>query len=417
MKAGLLTPLMAQVNNFGSPYARFGMGEFQPLHGASLQGIGGMQAAIAHPQWINTENPASLAVGALTRIEMATQARFSYLQAEQQTLLKSNINLAFLGLAIPIGKSIGTALSFAPMSLHNYDVLGFGQVNPGGGQTPYRVDEYYTGRGGLNRLSWGIGWQFHPRWRIGYALNAVFGKTIKEFRRVFPDSVQAFNVRIQDQWSVLDFYHQLGVQYLVQPKPNTWSATWGMHLRLPAKISMRQNLLAERFTLIAGNPRVRDTVYSKPTEEGFMELPVQCAVGYWIEKAGRAGYGLEGMYEPLSGWRVMGQPDSLQDRWTVKAGGYRVVKPAGSRAIDQLICRYGFRFSPGGLRLRDRSIHEMALNAGLGIPLRRTASMLNLGLEWGRWGRRDQGLVQEDFVRVNLSLNLNDRWFIRRVYD
>jgi hypothetical protein len=53
----------------------------------------------------------------------------------------------------------------------------------------------------------------------------------------------------------------------------------------------------------------------------------------------------------------------------------------------------------------------------LGIPLRRTASMLNLGLEWGRWGRRDQGLVQEDFVRVNLSLNLNDRWFIRRVYD
>jgi len=25
--------------------------------------------------------------------------------------------------------------------------------------------------------------------------------------------------------------------------------------------------------------------------------------------------------------------------------------------------------------------------------------------------------LREDFVRFNLSLNLNDRWFIRRVYD
>lgn len=408
---------MAQINNFGSPYARFGMGEFQPLSGAAFQGLGGMQAAIAHPQWINIENPASLALGALTRVELGTQARFSKLQTSQQSLLKSNINLAHLALAIPLGKSLGTALSFAPISLHNYDVLGSGLVNPGGGQIPYKVDEYYTGRGGINRLSWGIGWQVHPSWRVGYGLNAMFGQTIKEFRKVFPDSVQAFNVRVQDQWSVLGACHHLGFQFQPSPKAQSWSETWGMSLRLPANLPMRQNLLAERFTLIAGNMRIRDTVVNKPEQQGLMHLPLQWVAGYWIEKSGKSGFGMEGIYEPLSKWRVMGLADSLQDRWTIKLGGYRVAKPAGNRAVDQLIYRSGLRFSPGGLRLRNRSIHEMAVYAGLGFPLRRSASMLNLGLEFGRWGRLDEGLVQEDFVRVNLTLNLNDRWFIRRVYD
>jgi hypothetical protein len=379
--------------------------------------MGGMQAALAHPQWINTENPASLALGALTRVEMGAQARFSHLQADQQSLNKSNINLAHLALAMPLGKSMGTALSFAPMSLHNYDVLGSGLVNPGGGQIPYKVDEYYTGRGGFNRLSWGIGWQAHPRWRVGYGINALFGQAIKEFRRVFPDSVQAFNARVQDQWSVLGVYQQFGLQYQPRPKAQGWSATWGMSLRLPGNLPLTQKLLAERFTLVAGNMRIRDTVVNKPAHEGVMHLPWQCAMGYWIEKSGKSGIGIEGIYEPLSNWSVMGMGDSLQNRWTFKMGGYRVFKPSGTRAMDQIIYRSGLRFSPGGLRLKGQSIHEMGLYAGLGVPLRRSASMLHLGLEFGRWGRLDQGLVREDFVRVNLTLNLNDRWFIRRVYD
>lgn len=414
---GLAQPLLAQINNFGSPYARFGMGEFQPLSGASLQGIGGMQAALAHPQWINTENPASLGLGALTRVEMGAQARFSNLQADQQSLTKSNINLAHLALAMPLSKTLGMALSFAPMSLHNYDVLGSGLVDPGGGQSPYKVDEYYTGRGGFNRLSWGIGWQVRPQWRVGYGINALFGQSIKEFRRVFPDSVQAFNVRVQDQWSVLGAYQQLGVQYQPRPKAQGWSGTWGLSLRLPANLPLRQNILAERFTLIAGNMRIRDTVVNKPAQEGSMHLPWQCALGYWIENSGNSGFGIEGIFEPLSGWSVMGGADSLQDRWTIKMGGYRVGRPSGTRAVDQMIYRSGLRFSPGGLRLKGQSIPELALYAGLGVPLRRSASMLNLAVEFGRWGRLDQGLVQEDFVRINLTLNLNDRWFIRRVYD
>lgn len=55
-------------------------------------------------------------------------------------------------------------------------------------------------------------------------------------------------------------------------------------------------------------------------QEGDMHLPLQAAMGYWVENAGKSGFGLEGIYEPLSGWRVMGVADSMQDRWTLKVG-------------------------------------------------------------------------------------------------
>ncbi|NBW32529.1 MAG: hypothetical protein EBR22_01070 [Cytophagia bacterium] len=409
--------VQAQIANYGSPYARFGMGEFQPSVGAAFGGLGGMQAALAHPLWINTENPASLGQGALTRMELGTQARFSFLRTDDQALTKSNINLNHLALAVPVGKSMGTALSFTPFAITNYDVSGGGVVDPGGGEVPYQVDEFYTGRGGFNRLAWAWGWQINPHWRVGYAANALFGKSVREFRRVFPDSIQAFNVRVQDQWSVLDLYHQVGVQFQPGKPRSTWRGTWGLSLRLPFEAALRQTLLAERFTLIAGNPRVRDTVYSMPESQGDLTMPLKISLGYWIEKEGKAGTGMEFNYEPLSQWRVMGRTDSLQNQWTLRWGWYRMVNPGGGSSGRSMIYRAGLRYSPGGLRLRDCSIPEAGIHLGLGIPLRRSVSVLNFGLEAGRWGTLRQGLLREDFVRFNLSLNLNDRWFIRRVYD
>jgi hypothetical protein len=180
---------------------------------------------------------------------------------------------------------------------------------------------------------------------------------------------------------------------------------------------MRQTLLAERYTLIAGTPRVRDTVYSLPESKGDLSMPLKASLGYWLEKEGKAGTGLELNYEPLSQWRVMGRSDSMQNQWTLRWGGYRLVKPGGGSSGRSVIYRAGLRYSPGGLRLRNQSIPEAGIHLGLGIPLRRSVSVLNFGLEAGRWGTLRQGLLREDFVRFNLSLNLNDRWFIRRVYD
>jgi len=42
---------------------------------------------------------------------------------------------------------------------------------------------------------------------------------------------------------------------------------------------------------------------------------------------------------------------------------------------------------------------------------------MNTVIEIGKRGTTDQNLVKENFVNFQLSLSLNDRWFIKRKYN
>ncbi|MEL7191312.1 MAG: hypothetical protein AAFO96_02660, partial [Bacteroidota bacterium] len=48
----------------------------------------------------------------------------------------------------------------------------------------------------------------------------------------------------------------------------------------------------------------------------------------------------------------------------------------------------------------------------------RSSSRLNLSFELGRRGSLAAGFpVEENYARIRLGINLNERWFVRRVVD
>ena len=65
----------------------------------------------------------------------------------------------------------------------------------------------------------------------------------------------------------------------------------------------------------------------------------------------------------------------------------------------------------------------MAASIGIHLPLVNSGSFssINFGTEFGKRGSIDNGLVQEQFVRLKLGLSImpsvNDRWFVKRKYD
>ncbi|WP_313791273.1 hypothetical protein [Lacinutrix neustonica] len=44
-------------------------------------------------------------------------------------------------------------------------------------------------------------------------------------------------------------------------------------------------------------------------------------------------------------------------------------------------------------------------------------SNANIGFEIGQRGTTNANLIQENFIKVQLSLSLNDRWFDKRKYN
>ena len=57
------------------------------------------------------------------------------------------------------------------------------------------------------------------------------------------------------------------------------------------------------------------------------------------------------------------------------------------------------------------------MSFGLGLPLRKTKSEINLSVEVGERGTTNNNLIKEQFLRFQIGLSLSDIWFVKRKYD
>ena len=79
--------------------------------------------------------------------------------------------------------------------------------------------------------------------------------------------------------------------------------------------------------------------------------------------------------------------------------------------------RAGLHFENTGLEINNETINEFGISFGLGLPVGNVFSNANIGFEIGKRGTTRANLVQENFMNLQLSLSLNDRWFQKRKYN
>jgi hypothetical protein len=99
-------------------------------------------------------------------------------------------------------------------------------------------------------------------------------------------------------------------------------------------------------------------------------------------------------------------------------GGYYIPNyKTFSKYFSRIVYRGGFRYENTGLVINNTPIKDGALTLGLGMPLKGAFSNINIGFELGERGTKSAGLVSEQYMNFNVSLSLNDRWFVKRKYD
>ena len=83
----------------------------------------------------------------------------------------------------------------------------------------------------------------------------------------------------------------------------------------------------------------------------------------------------------------------------------------------RVVYRAGIRFEETGITVRGEDINEFGISFGVGLPVGGFFSNANLGIEVGKKGTTNQNLVEENFINFQISLSLNDRWFVKRKYN
>jgi hypothetical protein len=79
--------------------------------------------------------------------------------------------------------------------------------------------------------------------------------------------------------------------------------------------------------------------------------------------------------------------------------------------------RIGFHYDQTYLQLRNTDLNDYGVSLGVGLPLRKTLTMIHLALEIGKMGTLVNQLVEANYIRLTLGLSFSDVWFLKPRID
>jgi hypothetical protein len=102
---------------------------------------------------------------------------------------------------------------------------------------------------------------------------------------------------------------------------------------------------------------------------------------------------------------------TYQDATAIAFGGFIVPDHRSFKYLQRITYRAGVRMESTGMIVNNTEIDNFGITFGVGLPLGRSFSNLNLGFEFGKRGTTDAELIEEGYFKVNIGLSLNDQWF------
>ena len=96
-------------------------------------------------------------------------------------------------------------------------------------------------------------------------------------------------------------------------------------------------------------------------------------------------------------------------------GGFYIPKYNSiSSYFSRVIYRAGIKFKKTGLTVNNTEVNEFGMSFGVGLPMGKQLSNVNLGLEIGKRGELNSSIIKENYINFRLGFTLNDKWFNKR---
>lgn len=404
------TGIYAQ-NGTVSPYSFFGIGDLRSIGTVENQMMGGL-SMYTDSIHVNLRNPAAYGKLRLTTYTAALSHKELRLKTFSEQQNTSVTNLEYLALGFPVGRLLGFGFGIMPFSSVGYNLFDE-SVNGNGAN----VLNEYSGDGGLDQLFLSTGLQILENLHIGATLNFNFG-TLRNNRIQSVEDVQ-FGTLDRRASRVNGFDLNYGATFTPQINEK-------LSLFTSATVNTQANLVSENSQRIGTFSRStgRDIeVFEVDLEaQGLknteIKIPTVFTFGLGIGQDKKWFMGAEYSFQELSSFRnefITYENLVYQDASTLALGGYYVPDyNSFSSYLKRITYRAGLRYQKTGLIINEKEINNFGITFGIGMPLGRDFSNLNLGFELGRRGTSMNNLVEESYLKVNLGLSFNSLWFQKR---
>lgn len=407
-----------------SPYSSKGLGEMLFGGSAQLHGMGQISQGVRVPSILNNQNPASYSSLQYTIWDVAGLGVIGSYSSAKSSSGANSASFAYFAAGFKISQKKGWGLSFGLMP---YSAVGYNFKR--NITTPtFSGSEVIQGRGGLSKAYIGTGFRIAPKISFGANISYVFGQVSQTTLLNIPAEYKMYNtIENRDRYT-RGLTVDLGAQYAdtfirLDANRNEHYYQYGVGLTVSPQVGLNTSDNKNIRSLGIGNTNTssigKDTIAQQSVSSGEVILPMNVKAGVFFQEINHWGVGVDVGYQTWQNYKAFGNADSLKNTFSVQIGAfYKPNKNNSKSYFNKIEYRAGFRYDNGMLSTNNYNVSTSAVSVGLGLPIDRVVSKLNLSFEYLVRGTTQYSLLKEEYFRFVIGVSINDnQWFRRYKYD
>jgi hypothetical protein len=410
-----------------SPYSFYGIGNLKFKGTVENRSMGGLSIYIDSVH-VNLQNPAGYAGNNLKSFnDESRPVRFTIGGNYNSTDLKtasgsdktSTTTFDYLALSVPMGK-FGFGFGLMPYTSVGYKLEAT--------DTDGLLTNRYRGEGGLNKVFAGLGYQITEGLSVGIDASYNFGNIQNTSIAFLYDEgeITQYQTREDNRSDLSGLSLNFGLSYKTMLNDKLQLVT-GFTYTPESNIKSNNQRSFSTITInsLTGQEFAFNTIQADLEAQGLdvtdLTLPSKVTFGAGLGQPLKWFIGAETTFQNYSQFdNPIFTIDNAEfvNATAFSFGGFFIPDyNSFSSYWKRVTYRAGVRFENTGLEINDETINEFGISFGLGLPVGNVFSNANIGFEIGKRGTTRANLVQENFMNLQLSLSLNDRWFQKRKYN
>jgi hypothetical protein len=400
-----------------SPYSIIGFGEMHFYGTATLSALGQVSQGLRQQNEINVLNPASFSALKYTVIDGGVLYSRGTLTKgnEQQTVSNYSFSYFLFGVPLSQRKNAGFVFGLSPYSSIGYN------VSSNKTYTDFTGVTQMTGSGGLSRFHAGIGAQLIKNVSVGVNANYLFGQSVLDQRLIIPSEYNKVNIADTRRRNINDFQYQLGLQYhkeIVRGEQNEkHQLVVGASYTFGASLSGLEDQWIRSFK-VETPQLLGDTITYVERARGTVFIPGYVQTGISYEKKDHWIIAADFTYQNWSLYQEFGNQLDLNAQYGSSVGFIYIPNSSDyKKYFKRVEYRGGLRYNTGYFTIANKAISTYGVSAGLGLPLGKSKSRINISGEYFIRGTTSNNLIREEYFRIVFGINFTDKWFQRYKYD
>jgi hypothetical protein len=410
----LITILLANFDfaqeNTASPYSFYGIGSARFKGTNDFVNMGGI-SVYSDSTHINVLNPASYSNQLITTFQVGMTSSFYNLNTASASEKAKKTTFDYMVMGFPVSKKVGVSLGLLPQSAVGYRLSSDTRSVNG-------LFKQYKGKGGVNKVFVGAGYQITPKFSVGMDFQYLFG-ILNTQSDVFDQTI-IYGSREVNESTVSGLAINAGLNFKTKfnNKLNFFSS---LTYAPEAKLNSINTRNVSLVTALANGSIV---AASADTEVNVADtkliVPSKLAIGAglgnrkWFLGGDIAFSGTGNQVNRFENYSNVSYENGVK----IAIGGFFIPKfDSYNNYFQRVTYRGGFKYENTGLVINNTAIKDKSVTLGFGLPISGTFSSLNLGAEYGSRGTTGNGLIKENYFSINIGLLFNDKWFRKTLYN